>query len=80
MNARTSDAGDNHRLLRLTVIGSISMVPAGSALHFVYGWSSQNALVGLFAPVNESIWEHAKLVFLPPLLWYGFTSLSAGRG
>lgn len=79
MNARTSDAGDNHRLLRLTVIGSIFMVLAGSALHFVYGWSSQNALVGLFAPVNESIWEHAKLVFLPPLLWYGFTSLSAGR-
>jgi hypothetical protein len=70
----------DHKLVRLTIIGAVFMMLAGSALHFVYGWSSQNALVGLFAPVNESIWEHAKLVFLPPLLWYCFTALSPRRG
>ncbi|MEG0371708.1 MAG: DUF6512 family protein [Clostridium sp.] len=41
----------------------------GSLLHFVYDWSSQMAIVGIFAPVNESIWEHLKLAFFPLLLW-----------
>ncbi len=56
------------------------MTITGSALHFVYGWSGQNMFVGLLSPVNESIWEHAKLVFLPPLLWYFFVALSVRRG
>jgi len=80
MHARTPDVGDNRRLLRLTIIGAVFMALAGSALHFAYDLSGQSALVGLFSPVNESVWEHAKLVFLPPLLWYGFTALSLGRG
>jgi len=70
----------DHKLIRLIAIGAVFMALAGSALHFVYDWSSHNAVVGLLAPVNESIWEHAKLVFLPPFLWYVFTALSAGRG
>lgn len=39
---------------------------AGSALHFAYDWLPV-PLVGLFAPVNESVWEHLKLLFWPML-------------
>lgn len=42
----------------------------GSILHFVYDWSGNNAFVGIFAPVNESVWEHLKLTFWPTLLWW----------
>lgn len=70
---------DNRRLLRVIVVGAVFMVLFGSALHFFYGWFGQSTLVGLLAPVNESIWEHAKLVFLPPLLWYVFMALSLER-
>jgi hypothetical protein len=40
----------------------------GTFLHFVYEWSGKNLLVGLFCPVNESTWEHLKLVFYPILV------------
>ena len=35
---------------------------AGTLLHFLYDWLPV-PLVGLFAPVNESVWEHLKLLF-----------------
>ena len=31
-------------------------------LHFIYDWWP-NSLFSIFAPVNESIWEHMKLIF-----------------
>ena len=37
---------------------------AGSALHFLYDlWP--NSLTAVFAPVNESVWEHLKLLYWP---------------
>lgn len=56
-------------LKRLSVIGVIFVTLAGTLSHFLYGWSGKNALVGLFAPVNESVWEHMKLLFFPMLLY-----------
>ena len=38
--------------------------------HFAYELSGRNLIVGLFNPVNESIWEHLKLMFFPLLLWW----------
>ncbi len=40
----------------------------GVLLHFTYEWSDQNRIVGLFSAVNESTWEHLKLLFFPLLL------------
>ena len=40
----------------------------GVLFHFVYDWSDKNFFAGLFFPVNESTWEHLKLVFLPILI------------
>ena len=49
---------------------------AGSALHFLYDlWP--NPLTAVFAPVNESVWEHLKLLFWP-VLAAGF-ALSRGQ-
>lgn len=42
----------------------------GSLLHFTYEWSNQNFFVGLFSAVNESVFEHTKLLILPTFLWY----------
>lgn len=33
----------------------------GWLLHNTYEWSNCNNVVALFAPVNESVWEHLKL-------------------
>ena len=40
----------------------------GILLHFMYEWSGENRIVGLFSAINESTWEHLKLAFFPMLL------------
>ena len=41
----------------------------GTALHFLYEWSGENTLAALVSGVNESVWEHMKLLFVPVFLW-----------
>lgn len=41
----------------------------GSLLHFAYGWLGSQPVVGIFAAVNESVWEHLKLAFWPSVLY-----------
>ena len=40
----------------------------GTLFHFTYDWSNQNSIVGLFSSINESTWEHLKLIFFPTVL------------
>ncbi len=42
----------------------------GSLAHFAYKWSGKSIILGIFTPVNESIWEHLKLSTYPIFLWY----------
>jgi len=41
----------------------------GAMLHFVFEWSGESRIVGLFASVNESVWEHFKQGFWPMCLY-----------
>ena len=41
---------------------------AGTLLHFLFDWTGQNSVAALFSAVNESIWEHMKLLFYPLLV------------
>ncbi|MEG2892525.1 MAG: DUF6512 family protein [Clostridium sp.] len=41
----------------------------GALFHSVFQLTGNNPIVGLFVPVNESIWEHLKLSFYPLLIW-----------
>ena len=41
----------------------------GTLFHFLYDWSNHNKIIGLFAAVNESTWEHIKIALTPTLLW-----------
>ncbi len=41
----------------------------GVFLHFAYGLSDEAKLVGYFGAVNESLWEHLKLIFWPVFLF-----------
>ena len=52
-------------LKRYTIIGIFFVVTIGTLAHFLYDWTANNYIVGLFTPINESIWEHMKLLFFP---------------
>ena len=64
---RTADAVD--------LWGALFIAAVGTAWHFVYGWSGDNVALGLIAPVNESVWEHTKLVAIPSLMWNAIAAL-----
>ncbi len=42
-------------------------VLTGTLFHFAFEASGGNTLVGAFTPVNESIWEHLKLLVFPAI-------------
>lgn len=37
----------------------------GTILHFLYDWTGENTFAAIFSGVNESTWEHMKLLFFP---------------
>src|SRR5690625_2685087 len=66
-----SSRDDGHGLVRkYHWIGIAVVLILSFPLHFIYEWTGENAVVGMFAPINESIWEHLKLVFFPLLIWW----------
>ena len=67
------------RLKYFTIFGGAAVLALGTAAHFFYDRSGENFLVGIFSPVNESTWEHMKLVFFPMLLFAAAARLFLGR-
>lgn len=55
-------------LKKTEILGFIAACVMGTLFHFVYEWSGNNPVAGLFFPVNESVWEHLKLIFLPIII------------
>ncbi len=41
----------------------------GTLLHFLYDWTNGSPAAALISAVNESTWEHMKLLFFPMLLF-----------
>lgn len=41
----------------------------GTLLHFLYNWTDQSVLIAPFSGVNESTWEHMKLLYFPLLIF-----------
>lgn len=56
-------------LLWWSVVGFVVTGVAGTVLHFVYDLSNHNIIIGLFSAINESVWEHMKLLFFPTALF-----------
>ena len=57
------------RLLRWELIGFAFTGAVGTLLHFVYEWTGGDPLIAAFCAVNESTWEHMKLLFVPFFLF-----------
>lgn len=66
-------------LLLWQLVGFVFTSVAGTLLHFIYDWSNQSILFAPFSAVNESIWEHMKLLFFPMLIFALAESHYIGR-
>jgi len=49
--------------------GFAAVTFVGTILHFLYDWTGGSILVSPFSGVNESTWEHMKLLFWPLFLF-----------
>ncbi len=56
-------------VLKWQAIGAIFIIILGTLWHFIYEWSNNTFLIGLFTPVNESVWEHLKMVLFPSIIF-----------
>ncbi len=67
-----------NRLKRNMIIGVVFVLITGVLSHFLYEWTGNSFLAGLFTPVNESVWEHMKLLFFP-MLFYSLILIIASK-
>ena len=65
-------------LKKMELIGIVFTIIFGTLLHFTYDWSGNSVIVSLFSPVNESIWEHLKLLFFPYIVYSIFEYFYVG--
>ena len=47
----------------------------GTILHFLYDWTGKAKWIAPFSGINESTWEHMKLIFWPMLIYAALQSL-----
>lgn len=55
-------------LKKIKILGVFSIFGLCFLLHFIYNWIP-NSILAIFVPVNESIWEHMKLIPTSFILW-----------
>lgn len=59
---------DKTKIRNYQIISAIFVCILGTLLHFTYEFFGENIFVAAFSAVNESVWEHLKLLFFPMLL------------
>ncbi|MDY5613400.1 DUF6512 family protein [Dysosmobacter sp.] len=57
------------RLFFWELAGFLLTSAVGSLLHFVYEWRGGSLAAAVISAVNESTWEHMKLLFVPIFLF-----------
>lgn len=70
---------DKRKIRNYQIFSVIFTFILGTLLHFTYQLSGRNEIVGLFSAVNESVWEHLKLLYFPMLLTIIFGYFYLGK-
>lgn len=63
-----TNTGDKMNLKKLKIIAVIAIFLFTVLYHFLYDWLP-NPIFAVFFPVNESIWEHMKLLYSGIISW-----------
>lgn len=71
--------GDRKKLKTWSIIGIFVTFLLAAGWHYLYSDVAKCGVTAAIAPVNESPWEHAKLLFVPAIIWYVILYFIAGR-
>lgn len=69
----------NKKAIITTLLAFVGAIALGVLLHYTYELCEKNYFVALFSAVNESIWEHLKLLYMPFLFTAVFEYFVCGR-
>ncbi len=58
---------DKTKIKNYQIVSAIFVCILGTLLHFTYEFFGENIFIASFSAVNESVWEHLKLLFFPLL-------------
>lgn len=61
--------GERMRQVLTAIAGTAVTFGLAVVLHFLYDWTGQMRFAAIFSSVNESVWEHIKILLWPYLLW-----------
>lgn len=50
----------------------ITISVLGTLFHFTYDFFGENSIIGIFSAINESVWEHLKLLFFAVMFYSVF--------
>lgn len=67
------------KLFKAEVIGFIFVCILGTLSHFIFELTGECRIAGLFCPVNESVFEHLKLIYFPYLLYSAAEYFALGK-
>lgn len=59
---------NQNKIIKFEIFSIIFVSILGTLLHFTFQWSNNNNFVAAFSAINESTWEHLKLLFFPMLI------------
>ncbi len=59
---------DKIKIRNYQIFSVIFTFVLGTLLHFAYEFLGENVVVASFSAINESVWEHLKLLYFPMLL------------
>jgi len=66
---KTSKYSYQAKIFKWEMWGILFIMLLGSLLHFTFDLSGSWKPLGIISAVNESVWEHLKLVFWPAVFW-----------
>lgn len=61
--------GERLRQVLAGLAGVLVSFGLASLLHFLFDWTGGLRFAAIFSLVNESVWEHVKILLWPYLLW-----------
>ena len=64
---------------RALILTCLLAMLAGTGLHFLYEWLP-NPVTALLSPINESLWEHIKILYWPYLAASAFVAWGRPTG
>lgn len=66
-------------LKSIHTFGAIFVLVFGTLLHFTWEWFGKSNAAAVFSAVNESTWEHLKLIFFPFVLFSAIEYIIYGK-